>query len=245
MRTANPTLNDRTFNKQRAATGKRTMTVQGTVNRVFILLFLLMATAYYTWNLYAAGEPVGVYIWVGIIGSLIFALITAFVPKAAPVTAPVYAALEGLFIGAISAQYASLYEGIVVQAALLTIMTLFGLLIIYKLRIIKVTKNFRMGVMAATLGIFLVYLVDIVLRVFTSSMQVPLLHESSLLGIGVSLFIVAIAALNLVLDFDFIERASNRGVPKHMEWYGAFGLVVTLVWLYIEMLRLLAKLRSR
>ncbi|MFG6116864.1 Bax inhibitor-1/YccA family protein [Halobacillus sp. MO56] len=244
MRTANPTLNDNIFGRQRAKSGKRTMTLAGTVNKVFILLFILMATAYYTWNLYYNNQPVTIYIWIGLIGSLIFALITAFIPKAAPVTAPIYAALEGLFIGAISAQYANLYEGIVIQAALLTMMTLFALLIAYKLRIIKVTKNFRLGVFAATLGIFLVYLLDIILRSFTS-IQVPLLHESSLLGIGISLFIVAVAALNLVLDFDFIERASNRGVPKHMEWYGAFGLVVTLVWLYIEMLRLLAKLRNR
>ncbi|MBM7552960.1 Bax inhibitor-1/YccA family membrane protein [Thalassobacillus pellis] len=244
MRTANPALHGKTFSRYQGNADKRAMTLQGTVNKVFLLLIILAATAFYTWNLYFNGQPVELYLVVGLIGSLIFALITAFIPRIAPITAPVYAALEGLFIGAISAYYENLYEGIVMQAALLTIMTLFGLLIIYKLRIIKVTKNFRLGVVAATLGILLVYLADIILRTFTN-MQVPLLHESSLLGIGISLLIVVVAALNLVLDFDFIEHASKRNVPKHMEWYGAFGLIVTLVWLYVEMLRLLAKLRNR
>jgi uncharacterized YccA/Bax inhibitor family protein len=159
------------------------------------------------------------------------------------VTAPIYAVLEGLFLGGISAIFEMSYPGIVIQAVALTFGTLFCLLAAYKSRLIKVTENFKLGIVAATGAICLIYLVSIIMGFFGAS--IPMIHSSGPLGIGFSLFVVTIAALNLVLDFDFIERGSEMGAPKYMEWYGAFGLVVTLVWLYIEILRLLSKLRRR
>lgn len=176
---------------------------------------------------------------IGVIGGLVFAIITAFFPKAAPVTGPIYAALEGFFIGGISAFAEGAYSGIVIQAVSLTFAVMAALLFLYATRIIKVTRNFRLMVVSATFGILIVYLINFIMNFFGAS--VPYLHSSGPVGIGISLFIVAIAALNLVLDFDFIEQGVNRGAPKHMEWYGAFGLIVTLVWLYIEILRLLQK----
>jgi uncharacterized YccA/Bax inhibitor family protein len=158
-------------------------------------------------------------------------------------TAPIYALLEGLFLGGISAIFEAQYPGIVIQAVSLTFGTLFCLLLAYRSGIIKVTENFKLGVAAATGGIALIYLATLVLGLF--GVRMPFIHESGLIGIGFSLFVVVIAALNLVLDFDFIESGAKSGAPKYMEWYAAFGLMVTLIWLYIEILRLLAKLRSR
>ena len=171
------------------------------------------------------------------------AIVTAFKKEWSPVTAPLYALVEGFFLGAISALYNHLYEGIVMQAVMLTFGTLFALLLAYRSGLVKATENFKLGVVAATGGIALVYLATIALSFF--NIQIPLIHESGLIGIGFSLFVIVIAALNLVLDFDFIETGVEQGAPKYMEWYGAFGLMVTLVWLYIEFLRLLAKLQSR
>jgi uncharacterized YccA/Bax inhibitor family protein len=182
-------------------------------------------------------------IWIGAIGGLVMALVTAFKQTWAPVTAPIYAALEGLFVGAVSALFEARYPGIVMQAVMLTFGTLGALLMAYKSGLIKATENFKLGVTAATGAIALLYLVNIGLRLFTD-VSIPFIHESGLLGIGFSLFVVTIAALNLVLDFDFIESGAEANAPKYMEWYGAFGLVVTLIWLYIEFLRLLAKLRD-
>ncbi|WLR48753.1 Bax inhibitor-1/YccA family protein [Halobacillus litoralis] len=239
MRSGNPVLKDDTF--QRSATSGKTMTLGGTTAKIALLFIFLVGTAAYTWYQYSLGVDVTLMMVIGAIGGLIFALITAFFPKAAPVTAPIYAALEGFFIGGISAFVEGAYSGIVIQAVSLTLAVMGALLILYATRVIKVTRNFRLMVVSATLGIFLVYLVNFILNFF--GMTVPYLHSSGPIGIGISLFIVAIAALNLVLDFDFIEKGVNRGAPKHMEWYGAFGLIVTLVWLYIEILRLLQKLR--
>ena len=177
------------------------------------------------------------------IGGFVAALVTVFKKEWAPVTAPLYALVEGFFLGAISAMYNFMYEGIVLQAVMLTFGTLFALLFAYRSGLIKATENFKLGVVAATGGIALVYLATIVLGFF--GVSIPLIHESGLVGIGFSLFVVVIAALNLVLDFDFIETGVEQGAPKYMEWYGAFGLMVTLVWLYIEFLRLLSKLQSR
>ncbi|HST45904.1 MAG TPA: Bax inhibitor-1/YccA family protein, partial [Luteimonas sp.] len=161
----------------------------------------------------------------------------------APVTAPMYALVEGFFLGAISAMYNHMYNGIVLQAVMLTMGTLFALLFAYRSGLIKATENFKLGVVAATGGIALVYLATIVLGMF--NINIPLIHESGLVGIGFSLVVIVIAALNLVLDFDFIETGAEQNAPKYMEWYGAFGLMVTLVWLYLEFLRLLSKLQSR
>jgi uncharacterized YccA/Bax inhibitor family protein len=158
-------------------------------------------------------------------------------------TAPLYAVLEGLFLGGISALYELKFQGIVIQAVALTFGTLAALLLAYKSRLIKVTENFKLGVVAATGGIALVYLISIGLGFF--GIRMPYLHDSGPIGIGISVFIVIVAALNLVLDFDFIEQGAAQGAPKYMEWYAAFGLLVTLIWLYLEILRLLAKVRRR
>lgn len=245
MRTANPALNEKTFGSRtgaRGLQGEGVMTLSGTVNKSALLVLITMIAASYTWSLYFQGATsLSPYIWGGIIGGLVVAMVIIFKPTMAPYLSWVYAGLEGLALGAISAMYESQFQGITIQAVGLTITTLFALLLVYKTGLIQVTQNFRMGVIAATGGIFLFYLVSIGLSFF--GIGVPLIHDSGWLGIGFSLFVVGIAALNLVLDFDFIERGVERGAPKYMEWYGAFGLMVTLVWLYIEMLHLLAKLR--
>jgi uncharacterized YccA/Bax inhibitor family protein len=206
-------------------------------------LLIIMTSAFFTWYQSSSGNEVGLYVGVGLIGGLVTALIIAFVPKTAPVLAPVYAALEGLAVGGISASFESQFNGITLQAVALTFGTLFALLLAYMFRIIKVTHNFRLIVFSATAGIMLVYLSSFILSFF--GISIPYLHSTGPIGIGISIFIVIIAALNLVLDFDFIEYGADRGAPKYMEWYGAFGLMVTLVWLYFEILHLLAKLRSR
>jgi len=247
LRTANPALNDNTF-KGLPYTTDRTeaMTIQGTVNKTAWLLFALLLTASWTWNkFFETGDPasVGLWIMVGAIGGFIVAMVTVFKKTWAPVTAPVYAALEGLFLGGLSSIFELKFPGIVIQAVGLTFGTLFALLMAYKSGLIKVTENFKLGIVAATGGIALVYLITMILGFF--GVNIPMIHGSGVIGIGFSLFVVVIAALNLVLDFDFIENGAQSGAPKYMEWYGAFGLIVTLVWLYIEILRLLSKLRGR
>ncbi|WP_270180899.1 Bax inhibitor-1/YccA family protein [Alkalihalobacillus sp. CinArs1] len=240
MRSGNPVLKNDIFRN----TGEQgeTMTLGGTVGKTFVLFLFLLGTAVYTWYRFTQGEDVIFMMMIGGIGALVVALITVFVKKAAPITAPIYAALEGFAIGGISAILENQFPGIVIQAAALTFSVMGVLLFLYAARIIKVTKNFRLMVVSATLAIFVVYLLDIVLNMFTT-MTVPYLHSNGVIGIGISVFIVAIAALNLVLDFDFIERGVDARAPKYLEWYGAFGLMVTLVWLYIEILRLLQKIR--
>jgi len=244
LRSGNPSLKKEAFEKFDMVGSGQTMTIGGTVNRTFILILLVLATFVYSWNQFVENPgSVLPLILIGAIGGLIVALITIFVPKVSPFTAPLYALLEGLFLGAISAQYEAQYGGIVFQAVLLTIAVLFSLLLVYKSGLIKVTQYFRMGVIAATGAIFLVYLVSFIGGFF--GFNVPYLHDSSPIGIAISVVIVIIAALNLVLDFDFIENAAASRVPKYFEWYGAFGLLITLVWLYLEILRLLSKIRSR
>ncbi len=244
MRTSNPALNAKAFERfgPAAAVGEG-MTVEGVVNRTAFLLLLLAATATWTWSQTFAGAPVGGFLLGGLLGGFAVALVTIFKPAWSPVTAPIYAALEGLALGGISALFQASYPGIVIQAVALTFGTLFALLVAYRSGLIPVTENFRLGVVAATGGIALFYLVSIVLGFF--GIRIPLIHESGWLGIGFSLFVVVIASLNLVLDFDFIEHGAEHGAPKFMEWYAAFGLMVTLIWLYLEILRLLSKLRSR
>lgn len=243
MRTSNPTLGENTFS-QPALVGEQTMTIQGAVNKTAILLALCMATAIFSWQKFetspASAMPLAVG---GAIAGFIFAIITCFKKQWAGVTAPIYALCEGLFIGAISAMYNQKFEGIVLQAAMLTFGTLFALLAAYRSGWIRATENFKLGVVAATGGIFVMYLVSWILGMFGVSMG--FLHDSSMLSIGISAFIVVIAALNLVLDFDFIENGAQLGAPKYLEWYAGFGLLVTLIWLYLEILRLLAKLSSR
>jgi uncharacterized YccA/Bax inhibitor family protein len=244
MRSGNPVLNDNTFVRHIDLTGEDRMTLMGTVHKTAFLLVLLVITASLTWGMVFAREAsVFGFMIGGAIGGLIFALITIFRPRWAPVTTPIYAALEGLFIGALSAFAESQFEGIVLQAVGLTFGTLFALLGAYRSGLIKATENFKLGVCAATGGIMIVYMASFVLRMFGT--DIPLIHEAGWVGIGFSAFVVVIAALSLVLNFDFIEKGADHGAPKYMEWVGAFGLMVTLVWLYIEILHLLMKLRSR
>ncbi|HQZ32413.1 MAG TPA: Bax inhibitor-1/YccA family protein [Arenimonas sp.] len=251
MRSGNPALNQNTFldvstGQLVSGAGADAMTLNGTVNKTGMMLLMLVATAAYTWSLYTPENPGAVMPWllVGGIGGFIVALVTVFKKTWAPVTAPLYALLEGLFVGAVSAMFEASFPGIVMQAVMLTMGVLASLLLAYKSGLIKATENFKLGVVAATGGIALLYLVNIGMRLFGLD-GIGFIHEASWMGIAFSGFVVVIAALNLVLDFDFIESGVDAGAPKYMEWYGAFGLVVTLVWLYLEILRLLSKLQSR
>ena len=222
------------------------MTLAGAINKTGILLVLCLVSAGYVWNqFFQSSEPPAVngLMMLGLLGGLAMAMVTIFKRQWAGLTAPAYALLQGLALGGISAMFELQYPGIVIQAVGLTFGTLAVLLLAYKTGLIKPTENFRLMIVAATGGIALLYLVSFVMGFFGSS--VGFIHSNGLFGIGFSLFVVAIAALNLVLDFDFIEAGAEQGAPKHMEWYGAFSLMVTLVWLYLEILRLLAKLRSR
>ncbi|GAB3302733.1 Bax inhibitor-1/YccA family protein [Luteimonas notoginsengisoli] len=250
MRSGNPALKESTFLDLGSGTvvsrASGAMTLNGTVNKTGLLLVLAVITAAFAWNqveVTAEGMTGGGYLWGGLIGGFVLAMVTIFKKEWAPVTAPMYALVEGLFLGSISAVFEAKYPGIAFQAVLLTFGTLFALLMAYRSGLIKATENFKMGVVAATGGIALVYLATIVLGFF--GVEIPMIHGNGIVGIGFSLFVVVIAALNLVLDFDFIETGVERGAPKYMEWYGAFGLMITLVWLYIEFLRLLSKLQSR
>jgi uncharacterized YccA/Bax inhibitor family protein len=243
MRSANPALGADTFRGASRVLGEAAMTIQGTVNKTVLALIILVAAAAYTWNLGVGDPRVPVFVMVGVIGGLVAAMATIFKQTWAPTTTPIYAACEGLALGGISVVFEARYPGLVSQAVFLTFGTLGALLLAYRSGVIRATENFKLGVVAATGGIALVYLVSFVLSFFGA--RIPLIHSSGAFGIGFSLVVVTVAALNLVLDFDFIEQGAMRGAPKYMEWYGAFGLLVTLVWLYLEMLRLLAKLQDR
>ena len=242
-RTGNPVLSSNTFSGVGSYDQSNTMTINGTVLKTGALLLLVIAGAVFTWNRAAATGQIGGWGIIGGLGGFIVAIVTAFKKEWSPITAPLYAGLEGLFLGGISAVFEMRFEGIVFNAVCLTFGTLFSLLFAYQSGWIKVTQNFRLGMFAAVGGIAVFYLLSFVLSLF--NIQMPLIHSSGLFGIGFSLFVVAIAALTLVLDFDFIENGAAAGAPKYMEWYGAFGLLVSLVWLYVELLRLLAKLQSR
>lgn len=245
MRTSNPTMNDRAFQGEGARFGDA-MTLEGTVNKTGLLLICTAGTAAWTWHLFMhsrSAQAMVPLMLLGGIGGLIFAMITIFKKTWAPVTAPVYALLEGLVLGSISALLELRYPGIAIQAVSLTFGTLVVLLLAYKSGMIRVTEKFRLGVIAATGGIFLFYVLEFILGFF--GIHFNAVNGAGMLGIGFSVFVVIIASLNLVLDFDFIERGAQSGAPKYMEWYGAFGLMVTLIWLYIEILNLLSKLRSR
>lgn len=252
MQSGNPALSGDAFRPyQSSYTGPRdlvdeveAMTVEGTAIKTGILLSLAVLTAGFTWNQLLVGNQAAMpWMMGGLIGGLVFAIATIFKPNWSPITAPAYALFEGVFLGGISAMYSAMYDGIVVQAVALTFGTMVTMLIVYGTGLIRVTEKFRAGVTAATFGILLVYGASLLMNLFGAS--VPYIHESGIIGIGFSLVVVGVAAMNLVLDFDFIERAAEAQAPKTMEWYGAFGLMVTLVWLYLEILRLLSKLSSR
>ena len=252
MKTSNPALGQDTFRGYQGGgyptyiDAASRMTLSGTVNKTGLLLILVVASAAWTWQRFmVTGDPASVagLLMLGAFGGLICAMVTIFKKEWSPVLAPIYALLEGLVLGGISAITNVRYPGIAMQAVGLTFGTMFVLLFLYSSRIIKVTQKFRLGVIAATGGIFLFYMVQMIVGFF--GIRFFSLNGSGPLAIGISLVICAVAALNLVLDFDFIETGVNYGAPKYMEWYGAFGLMVTLIWLYLEILRLLARTRSR
>jgi uncharacterized YccA/Bax inhibitor family protein len=256
MRSGNPALNDKTFldigSGRVVADDSTTMSIGGTVNKTAMMLLMLVIAAAWTWSMVGTDGAGGVTLSpllmpvaaVGFIGSLVAFIVLMFKKTWAPVLAPAYAVLEGLVLGAISAFFEMQFPGIVMQAVMLTFGTLAALLMAYRSGVIKATENFKLGVVAATGAIALLYLVNIGMRMFGFG-GMPFIHDSGAMGIAFSLFVVTIAALNLVLDFDFIEAGAEAGAPKYMEWYAAFGLMVTLIWLYLEILRLLAKLQSR
>jgi uncharacterized YccA/Bax inhibitor family protein len=244
-RTGNPGLNEKTFaNLPRLGIGVEGMTLKGTVDKSFLLLIVLMAAAFWPWSQYMANgdvQAVSSTMGLGFLGGFILAMVICFRPSLASYLAIPYAALEGLAVGGLSAVFEQRYHGIAIQAVALTFSVLAVLLVAYRMRLIRVTAQFRAMVVGATGGIFLLYLAAWILSFF--HIAVPVLYAATPLGIGISLVIVAVAALNLVLDFDLIERGVAGGAPKYMEWYAAFALILTLVWLYIEMLRLLSKVR--
>lgn len=244
MRSSNPMLREDTFSSfgnTGAIPGASVMTLQGTVMKTAILLVLAFTSAIFCWM--QPEQAKAPFMIGGLIVGVISSLICIFAPRWAGMLSPVYAIGEGLFLGGISSFIDQKYPGVALQAMTATFGTLGSLLFAYTTRLIKVTENFKLGVAAATGGIFLMYLASFIMSLF--GMQMPYVHDAGPIGIGVSLVIVIVAALNLVLDFDFIETGVEQGAPKYMEWYAAFGLLVTLVWLYIEFLKLFAKLSKR
>ena len=240
-RSGNPALSKRTFNNLKSTTGE-VMTLDGTVNKTAMSLAILLFAAYYTYS-----NAIMDYVLIGLIGGFIVALVTIFKKEWSPITVPIYAVLEGLYLGGVSKMFGNMFEpGIVPQAICLTLGILIALLFAYKTKIIKVTENFKLGVFAATAGILVVYLISVLMSAF-GGRGLPIMDptNTSMISIGFSLFVVGIASLNLVMDFDFIEQGVENGAPKYMEWYGAFGLLMTMIWLYLEILKLLAKTSFR
>ena len=247
---ANPVFSQKIFSRAAAEQANGIMTIKGTVTKIFILALMVLLGAAYTWKMFnQAIDPSALqpWMWGGLIGGFVMAIIISFKPKLAQYLAPIYAVLEGFFLGAISAVFNELFAtsapGIVLNAILLTMMATFSMLFIYRMNIIKVDGKFAKIMMIAISAIAFYYLVIIGLRIF--GVYLPMLHNGGLLSIGISVVIVIVVAFSLLLDFNFIEKASYAGAPKYMEWYGAFGLMVTLVWLYLEILKLLAKVASR
>ncbi len=251
FKSGNPTLTDKIFNKslELDASLQGTMTVKGAINKFGFMMLLLLAGAAFNWHLFYEHKAptMMTLMMVGVFGGLITGLVISFKPNWAQYLAPLYALLEGLFIGGISAvlneAFAKAYPGLIMQAVGLTFGVAFSMFILYNFRIIKATERFKSVIITATLGIAIFYLISMVLGFF--GVNIGFMTDSSMLSIGISLFVVAIAALNLILDFDMIEKGAESGAPKFMEWYGAFGLMITIVWLYIEILKLLSKLASR
>jgi len=250
FKSGNPALAEKRFRDtvlDDVVTYENAMTVRGTLQKFGFLMIMVLGTALYSWKEFASGGNTMPLILVGAFGGLIIAIILTFKKEWSPFLAPAYALLEGLFVGAISAYYNYVFAAkapfIIMNAVGLTLACAVAMYLLYSFKIIQATQKFKAIVMTATAGIGIFYLLTWVLSFF--GVTLPFLHEGSLMGIGFSLFIVAIAALNLILDFDMIEQGAALGAPKYMEWYGAFGLLVTIVWLYLEILRLLSKLSSR
>ncbi len=247
FKTSNPVLKEDYFSGQGAYAGAigNTMTIQGTASKASVLLGIVFIAGMYTWDMVTSGasDRAMSLAMIGVIGGFIVAIITCFAKHYAMITAPIYAALQGLALGAISAMFNEKYSGIAIQAVVLTMSVFAVMLVAYKTGIIRPTQRFITGVVSATGAICLYYVISMVGGIF--GFQMPLIHSNGLFGIIFSVIIVVVASLNLILDFAFIEMGDRNGAPKYMEWYGAFSLVVTLVWLYLEILRLLAKINSR
>lgn len=244
MKSSNPALSSKIYQGQPIALDGG-MTLDGTVNKTGVLLLCAIATAAYSWHVFMASRSMAAVsgmLWIGLIGGFIFAMVTAFKKQWAPVTAPIYSLLEGLVLGSLSAVFDLRFPGIAIQAVAMTFGVLLVMLVAYRTHLIRVTQKFRLGVIAATGAIFLFYMAEMVLGFF--GVHFGAVNGSGIIGVGFSVFVVIIASLNLVLDFDFIEQGVRARAPKYMEWYSAFGLMVTLVWLYLEILNLLSKLRS-
>ena len=251
FKSSNPALSENKFRDTVLAdvvSYENAMTIRGTLNKFGFLFLMVLGTSFYSWKQFAEGGNVVPMIWTGAIGGLVVALVVSFKKQWAPFLAPLYALLQGLFIGAISSMYNSAFAeqapNLVINAVGLTFGVAIGMYLLYSFRIIKATEKFKSVVITATVGIFIFYLIVMVLNMFGYN-NMPFLHEGSTFGIIFSLFVVSLAALNLILDFDMIEKGSEMGAPKYMEWYGAFGLLVTIVWLYLEILRLLSKIAGR
>jgi uncharacterized YccA/Bax inhibitor family protein len=252
-KSSNPVFGKNIFNQSATTAEDGVMTVNGTINKTGLMFLIVLFAATFTWRKFfgaidpavPGAIPPGLMVWMigGAIGGFITALITTFSPRRAAMTAPIYAVFEGLFLGAVSAMFEAMYPGLVMRAVSLTFGVFFIMLLLYRSGTIRPTEKFRTIIFAATGGIAVVYLGSFIAGLF--GVNVSFMHDSSPLSIGISLFIVAIAALNLILDFDMITRGAEARAPKYMEWYGAFGLMVTLIWLYLEMLRLLSKLANR
>lgn len=249
-KTSNPTLGEKIIKDYAFAATDRAMTVQGTINKIALLLALVVGAAAFTWgkvmtNIDGAGVITGVNGWMtgGCLSAFVLAIVISFKKEWAPFLSPVYSVCEGLCIGALSAFFEVMFPGLVMRAVLLTFSVLFAMLFLYKTRIVRVTQRFRTIVLAATIGIAFAYLISFIIGLFGVNMN--FMYGGGSLGIIISLVIVAVAALNLALDFDFIEKGAESNLPSYFEWYGAFGLMVTLIWLYIEILRLLAIVANR
>lgn len=249
FKSGNPTLSEKIFNKSITAGDQGVMTARGAINKFGFLFLMVIAGAAFSWHYFYQGKAIMPLMLIGALGGLVVALVITFKRSWAPFLAPAYGILEGLFLGAISAFFNEMfresYPGIIMQAVGLTMGVAIAMFILYNFGVIKATQKFKSIVFACTAGIAIFYLINIVMSLFGVNLAVLDFGNGSLLGIGISLFIVVIAALNLIMDFDMIEQGQAMGAPKYMEWYCAFGLMVTIVWLYIEMLRLLSRFSSR
>lgn len=247
MKSGNPALSEKNFQTVFVGGSSETMTIKGTLNKFGFMLLMLMGSAFYSWKEFNGGGNVTPLIWTGLIGGLVIALIIMFKKEWSGYLAPLYALMEGLFLGAISAMYNNAFAAkapnLIMNAVGLTFGVAIAMYFLYSFKVIKATEKFKSVIFTATAGIGIFYLLSMVLGMF--GVHMAFLHEGSLMGIGFSLVVVTVASLNLILDFDMIEKSAEAGAPKYMEWYGAFGLMVTIVWLYLEILRLLSKLSSR
>jgi uncharacterized YccA/Bax inhibitor family protein len=240
LRSGNPALRRADFCNAGAINGQGVMTVSGTVNKAFFMVVLLVLSASFVWS---RQQAAAVFLFPSLIIGFIIALVTIFKKEYAPFTAPLYALVQGIVLGTVSSFFEASYPGIVIQSVALTICVFICMLLAYRSGLIKMTENLKLGIVAATGGIAFLYIISIVMGFF--GLRIGFIHSSGPMGIGFSLFVVGLAALNLVIDFDLIKKGAECNAPRYMEWYSAFALIVTLVWLYLEILRLLSKLRSR